>query len=443
MRPTERRTRRGLGRAGATTIGATVLAACGAPDGTGGGGAKTRKPVTLQYWSRFAAPIEGVEERYLPVFQEQHAPYRVERTLASTDYGKLVEKVTTAFASGTPPDVFTMGSPDIVTYAHPGSALQLDAYAGVRKHAGDFFGPTLSVGRYQDKLYGLTYYIDTRIMMYRKDLLAEAGLPTDRKSLPKTWDQFREVAKRLVRWEGTELKRLGWDIATMGDATQFLVMLGAAEQEGHRGTTGERVEFDGPEGQRALQTLVDFVHRDRIDAVQRPSFPSGVDPLGTAAGGDPVGQRGADLLDEAGRDGPGGAGGAGPDPRVRREADRGVVPGRDVADGGQERPRTWTRSLELAVFLTNPEVGLGGGRVAVRAAAGQVLRAVGVRAAGAGAPLLRARCSTGGWCRQHPRYAEIRAKLIEVTKDAMAQQKAVRDALAEAAAYATGLLAGA
>ena len=280
MRPTERRTRRGLGRAGATTLGATVLAACGAPDGTGGGGAKTRKPVTLQYWSRFAAPIEGVEERYLPVFQEQHAPYRVERTLASTDYGKLVEKVTTAFASGTPPDVFTMGSPDIVTYAHPGSALQLDAYAGVRKHAGDFFGPTLSVGRYQDKLYGLTYYIDTRIMMYRKDLMAEAGLPTDRRSLPKTWDQFREVAKRLVRWEGTELKRLGWDIATMGDATQFLVMLGQQNKK-VIAEDGRRVEFDGPEGQRALQTLVDFVHRDRIDAAQRPSFPSGVDPLGT------------------------------------------------------------------------------------------------------------------------------------------------------------------
>ena len=43
---------------------------------------------------------------------------------------------------------------------------------------------------------------------------------------------------------------------------------------------------------------------------------------------------------------------------------------------------------------------------------------------------------------QHPKYAEIRAKLIEVTRQAMQQQRSVREALSDAAAYANGLLAG-
>ena len=44
-----------------------------------------------------------------------------------------------------------------------------------------------------------------------------------------------------------------------------------------------RATFDGPEGQRALQTLVDFLQRDRIDSLQAPALPGGVEPLATDA----------------------------------------------------------------------------------------------------------------------------------------------------------------
>jgi multiple sugar transport system substrate-binding protein len=435
---------RGLTRrrvtAGATGLaGAGLLAACGGSEGAGGGGAgKARRAVTLQYWSRFAAPIQDVEEKYLPVFQEKFAPIKVERSLASTDYGQLVEKITTAFAGGTPPDVFTMGSPDVVTYAHPGSALQLDAYASVRKHAEDFFGPPLAVGRYKDKLYGLTYYIDTRIMMYRKDMMAELGLPTDRKSLPKTWDQFREVAKRLVRWEGTELKRVGWDIANMGDATQFLTMLG---QLGKKviSTDGKKVEFDGPEGQRALQTLVDFVHRDRIDSQHRPTFPSGIDALGTPLMAIKWGS-------------------AAPISSIRRAGlDPNQLVAPDLTPEFSGKPTsasylggTWQMvakatkdvdaSLELAMYLTSPEVGLAVNESQFSPPPHKSLE----KSAYVQQDLVRPFYDSlqYGWVvPQHPAYAQIRAKLIDVTREAMQQKKAVRDALAEAAAYSNGLLA--
>jgi multiple sugar transport system substrate-binding protein len=430
--------RRRLAVAGAALGGAALAAACGAGGEAGGGAARARRAVTLQYWSRFAAPIQDVEEKHLPIFQERFAPIRVERTLASTDYAKLVEKVTTAFASSTPPDVFTMGSPDIVTYAHPGSVLKLDAYAHVRKHAEDFFGPPLAIGRYKDKLYGLTYYIDTRIMMYRKDMLAEVGLPSDRKSLPKTWDQFREVAKKLVRWEGSELKRLGWDIATMGDATQFLVMLG---QQGKKviAADGKKVEFDGPEGQRALQTLVDFVHRDRMDSLQRPQFPSGVDSLGTPFVAIKWGN-------------------AGPISSMRRagmDPDQLVAP--DLTPEFSGKPTaasylggTWQMvakatqdvdaALDLAAYLTGPEVGL---------AVAESQFAPPPHKSSEKSPYVQQALVRPfydslqyGWVvPQHPKYAEIRTKLIEVTRDAMQQKRPVKEALADAAAYASALLA--
>jgi multiple sugar transport system substrate-binding protein len=433
-----RLTRRRLGVA-AAGLGATALAAACGAGAAGGSQARTRRAVTLQYWSRFAAPIEDVELKFLPRFEEQYAPIKVERTLASTDYAKLVEKVTTAFASSTAPDVFTMGSPDVVTYAHPGSALQLDAYQEVRKHTDDFFGPPLAVGRYQDKLYGLTYYIDTRIMMYRKDMMAEVGLPADRKSLPKTWDQFREAAKKLVRWEGSDIKRVGWDVSgPAGDATIFLVMLG---QLGKKviAADGKKVEFDGAEGQRALQTLVDFVFKDRIDSPQRPQFPSGIDSLATP------------LLAIKWNN-------AGPISSMRRasiDPDQLVAADLTPEFSGKQTAAsylggTWqmvakaTRdvdaALALAMYLTNPEVGL-----AVAESQNTVpAHKSSEKMAYLQQPLVRPFYDSlqYGWVvPQHPRYAEIRTKLIEAVKDAVAQKRPVKEALSDAAAYSNALLA--
>src|SRR5437762_14722 len=167
--------------------GAGALASCG----IGAGGTAppvARKAVTVQFWSRFGSsdPIEPVELKDLPVYMQQSAPIKVDRNVTA-DYNTLIDKLTVAFASGTGPDVVTLGSPGIAQFAGPGNLLALDKSARVKKEAEDFFGPPLNVGRYKDTLYGLTYYVDMRIALYRKDALADAGLPADRKALPKTW----------------------------------------------------------------------------------------------------------------------------------------------------------------------------------------------------------------------------------------------------------------
>jgi hypothetical protein len=46
-----------------------------------------------------------------------------------------------------------------------------------------------------------------------------------------------------------------------------------------------KAQFDGTDGERALQTIVDFIHRDRIDAFERPQPPQGVPVLATDIAG--------------------------------------------------------------------------------------------------------------------------------------------------------------
>ena len=74
----------------------------------------------------------------MPVFQERSAPLRVERRTLT---GNITEKVVTAFASGTAPDVFTAGSTNVVSYADPGWLLPLDGHRGLKQHLADFFEP--------------------------------------------------------------------------------------------------------------------------------------------------------------------------------------------------------------------------------------------------------------------------------------------------------------
>lgn len=211
-------TRRRLLAAGESVAAAGLLAACGGLLQPGGraSGTTPRKAVTLEYWSRFGVPIQAVEEKNLPLFMQKFAPIQVERTTITGGSTGLIEKITTAFASNTAPDLFTMGSRNVVTYAHPGSVLSLDSLPRVRREEQDFFGPPQAVARYRAKLYGMTYFIDSRQPIYRKDLLAGAGLPTDRKQLPKTWEQFRETAKKLARWEGGQLARAGFNVSKSG-----------------------------------------------------------------------------------------------------------------------------------------------------------------------------------------------------------------------------------
>jgi ABC-type glycerol-3-phosphate transport system substrate-binding protein len=279
-----RMTRRALQRAavvGAGAVGGSALAACGAGEGAGAPRGE-RRAVTVEYWSRWggANKTDPVDTQRLPQFDERNAPTKVLRTPFVGDHTQFLQKTTVAFAGGTGPDVFTVGTPGIPLFGKQGSLLPVEKYPAVKRELADFFAPVQELGKYKGTLYGLNYFIDMGVTQYRKDLLAREGLPTDRKSLPKTWDQFREWGRKLAKWEGGTMTRIGFNIPR--DDKMFLT---AVNQLGKSLFNKEltQANFGGPEGERALQMVVDLMHRDRVDALgeQRPKLPAGINILGT------------------------------------------------------------------------------------------------------------------------------------------------------------------
>jgi len=424
---------------GGVVSAGSVVAACGqASDGQAGGGAAVKRAATIQYWARYAGAIGEVEEKSVPVFKSTFPHLTVERTFVSGTYDNLLEKVTTSFASGTPPDVFNIGSSGIATYAHPGSVLQLDTIPRLKKESTDFFVPANTIGTYKGKLYGMTWYIDSRMPLYRKDLLTEVGAATDRKGLPKTWDQFREVTKKLAKWDGAQIARVGFDVPK-NDAKLFMQLV-AQQGKPVYNPEGTKVAFDSPEGQKALQLMVDLIHRDRIDSFQRPQFPQGVEPLATPFVAGRYGN--SELIAAVKR--------AGADPNQLLVSDftpefSGKPTAASYLGGTWQMIAKATKDVDAAVewlaFTTSPDMGL---QIA------EATTTVPTRKSLDKAPYLQnallrpyyESLQYGASVPAHPRHREIENRMTEVIGEATQQKKSVQQALSDAAAFANGLLAG-
>jgi multiple sugar transport system substrate-binding protein len=438
------RTVSGVAAAGA----AGVLAACSVGAGSGGGEAPRaeRKAVTLAYWSRMGTGASRpyvqtgeYEDKRLPVFMQEHAPVKVERTVLG-NHTELLDKLTVGFVSGTGPDVFNVGSPGVAQFAHPGFLQPLDGYQRVKKEVPDFFEPTLKIGTYKGKLYGLPYYADMRIMLYRKDLLAQAGVPADRKSLPKTWDQLRDLAKKLTRWEGGKIDRIGFDVPKTDEGLWFNVI----HQQGKDVLNKEltKATFDGVEGERALQLMVDLVNRDRVDAFERPTFPGGVPPLGTQHMAS--GYRNSQEIENLRQ--------ANLDPQQLLVAD--LTPewtGKTTATGylggtwvlAAKQNKDMDSSVDLALFLTGYDQLIG---VAEIFSGVPPRKSADTKWAPLKDPMLRTffeaeekAYSVPG----HPKFELIRVKSREVLGQALKQERSVKEAVADLVAFTNTTVASA
>jgi multiple sugar transport system substrate-binding protein len=141
--------------------------------------------ITLRFWT---IGREGeVVEQLLPEFERAHPGVHVEvQQIALT---AAHEKLLTAFAGDALPDVSQLGNTWIPEFAALGALepLQERVNASVIVHSDDYFSGIWDTNVVDRELYGVPWYVDTRLLFYRRDILAEAGF--DR--APRDWDEWR------------------------------------------------------------------------------------------------------------------------------------------------------------------------------------------------------------------------------------------------------------
>ncbi|MEK6373373.1 MAG: sugar ABC transporter substrate-binding protein [Acidobacteriota bacterium] len=141
----------------------------------------------LEFW---ALGREGeVVAEMIPEFERRNPGIDV--VVQQIPWSAAHEKLLTAYVGESTPDIAQMGNTWIPEF-HAMRALEELPPAVVDRS--DYFPGIWETNVIDGKLYGIPWYVDTRVLFYRSDILAAAGFPR----APRTWDEWRQAMARIA-----------------------------------------------------------------------------------------------------------------------------------------------------------------------------------------------------------------------------------------------------
>lgn len=160
--------------------------------GCGGGG---DGPVEIRFW---AMGREGeVVREIVREFESENPDVRVR--VQQVPWSAAHEKLLTAHVGDASPDVAQLGNTWIAEFVALRAIESLDPFLreSITVGSASYFPGMWETNEIEGSIYGVPWYVDTRVLFYRTDILAEAGYD----SIPETWAEWRsamEAVKRVV-----------------------------------------------------------------------------------------------------------------------------------------------------------------------------------------------------------------------------------------------------
>jgi multiple sugar transport system substrate-binding protein len=174
----------------ARTLGAlTALGlalACAACERASGGPDRV-----IRFW---ALGREGeVVRELVPEFERRHPGVRV--VVQQIPWTAAHEKLLTAFVGGTAPDAGQLGNTWIPEFAAIGALAPLDGRLASTPAVApaDYFEGIWQTNLFEGSAWGIPWYVDTRVLFYRPDLLSAAGFAAP----PKSWGEWSAAMRKI------------------------------------------------------------------------------------------------------------------------------------------------------------------------------------------------------------------------------------------------------
>jgi multiple sugar transport system substrate-binding protein len=169
--------------------------------GCAGGG---EEPRVLEFWG-LGREGEVVSE-LVPEFERRHPGLRV--AVQQVPWGAAHEKLLTAHVGRATPDLAQVGNTWIPELQEIGALARLDPWleASPAVDPDDYFAGVWDtnvlavVEAPAGALFGVPWYVDTRVLFYRTDLLARAGFSRP----PRDWGEWREAMERVKSLAGPQ-----------------------------------------------------------------------------------------------------------------------------------------------------------------------------------------------------------------------------------------------
>jgi len=196
----------------------------------------------LRFWV-MGREAEVIAE-LLPDFERRHPGIHV--VVQQLPWTAAHEKLLTAFAGDALPDLCQLGNTWVAEFAALGALEPLDARAaasGVVRED-DYFPGIWATNRIDGTLRGVPWYVDTRLLFYRRDILAQAGFDHP----PRTWDEWARMMARIKERVGPQRYAILFPLNEF-EPLLALTLQGRAPllAEG-----GRRGDFEGEDFRRAL-----------------------------------------------------------------------------------------------------------------------------------------------------------------------------------------------
>jgi multiple sugar transport system substrate-binding protein len=141
----------------------------------------------MEFW---ALGREGeVVAQMIPEFERRNPGIHV--VVQQIPWSAAHEKLLTAYVGESTPDIAQMGNTWIPELA---AVHALEELAPTIVDQRDYFPGIWATNVVDGKLYGIPWYVDTRVLFYRSDILAAVGFP----DAPRTWSEWSTAMQRIV-----------------------------------------------------------------------------------------------------------------------------------------------------------------------------------------------------------------------------------------------------
>ena len=160
--------------------------------------ARAPEPTVIRFW---AMGREGeVVRELLPQFEREHPGLRVD--VQTIPWNAAHEKLLTAYAAGALPDICQLGNTWVPEFAILDALTPLQPYVERSQvvQPADYFPGIWNTNIVEGQLVGVPWYVDTRLLFYRKDVLRDAGVTAP----PRTWEEWRRALAAVKREVGPE-----------------------------------------------------------------------------------------------------------------------------------------------------------------------------------------------------------------------------------------------
>lgn len=217
-----------------------------------GGCRKVQEPKTVvDFWAMGA---EG--ERALPLIEAFEAAHpAIDVRVQQVPWNAAHEKLLTAFAGNSLPDVCQLGNTWIAEFEALGALADLTDRVTASEAAGlidpdDFFPGVWQGNVIGGRIRGLPWYVDTRLLFVRTDLLKQAG----HADLPRTWNEWMQAMRDV------QAIQAAGSYAMLAPTNEFEtpIILGMQAGSAMLRDDGRYGDFGGDEFKRAFEFYVNI-----------------------------------------------------------------------------------------------------------------------------------------------------------------------------------------